>query len=114
MKTAESVYTTLKEAGYNASIINGRFIKPIDKDAVKEAAKNHKWIVTMEENVVSGGFGEKVLHCIHDEHLDVEYISFTIPDAYVEHGNVELLKKEIGLDADSIAAKIIEEVKNRS
>ena len=64
--------------------------------------------------MVSGGFGEKVLHCIHEEHLDVEYIPFAIPDAYVEHGNVELLKKEIGLDADSIVAQIIEQVKSRN
>lgn len=114
VKTAESVYNNLKEAGYKASLINGRFIKPIDEEAVIEAAKDHKWIVTMEENVVSGGFGEKVLHCINEKNLDVEYIPFAIPDAYVEHGNVELLKREIGLDADSITARIIELAKSRS
>lgn len=107
VKTAELVRELLKEKGYNASLINARFVKPIDETAVLEACENHKLIVSMEENVRCGGFGEKVLNCLNDNHKNNEYLNISIPDAYVEHGNVELLKKEIRLDAESIAETII-------
>ena len=107
VKTAETVRELLKERGYNASLINARFVKPIDEAAVLEACDNHKLIVSLEENVRSGGFGEKVLACMNDNHKSNDYLNISIPDAYVEHGNVELLKKEIGLDAESIAEAII-------
>ena len=106
VKTAETVRELLKEKGHKVSLINARFVKPIDESAVLEACENHKLIVSLEENVRSGGFGEKVLKCLNDNHKSNEYINFSIPDAYVEHGNVELLKKEIGLDAESIAERI--------
>jgi 1-deoxy-D-xylulose-5-phosphate synthase len=61
----------------------------------------------MEENVMTGGFGEKVLECMNRRDLDCMYLNISIPDAYVEHGNVELLKKEIGIDADSITERIL-------
>ena len=107
VKTAETVRELLKAKGYNASLINARFVKPIDEAAVLEACENHKLIVSLEENVRSGGFGEKVLTCLNDNHKSNAYLNISIPDAYVEHGNVELLKKEIGLDAESIADAII-------
>ena len=108
VKTAEEVQKLLHEKGYKASIINARFIKPIDKEAVLSACEDHEMIVTMEENVQSGGFGEKVLDCLNDHEKRIKCVMAAIPDAYVEHGNVELLKKEIGLDAESITEKILE------
>lgn len=110
VKTAEAVVERLKEKGYKASLINARFVKPIDEEAVLEAGRRHKLIVTLEENVASGGFGEKVLTCLNKNNHPAELLSFTIPDAYVEHGNVELLKKEIGLDAESITKGILEKI----
>ncbi|MBQ6696159.1 MAG: 1-deoxy-D-xylulose-5-phosphate synthase [Lachnospiraceae bacterium] len=110
VKTAEAVLEDLKIAGIQASLVNARFVKPIDEEALKEACKEHKLIVTMEENVASGGFGEKVRACLDKYDLNAESISFTIPDAYVEHGNVELLKKEIGLDVDSITMGILDKL----
>ena len=109
VKTAETVRESLKEMGYSASLVNARFVKPIDEDAVLEAAQTHKLIVTMEENVASGGYGEKVLSCLHDNRMKgCACICITLPDAYIEHGNVELLKKEIGVDAESIVKRITE------
>ena len=61
VKEAEKVRNTLKEAGYSVSLINARFVKPIDEAAVLEACEDHELIVTMEENVACGGYGEKVL-----------------------------------------------------
>lgn len=102
VKTAEAVRECLHKAGFRCSLINGRFVKPIDENAVEYAARNHKLIVTMEENVASGGYGEKVREYFDSLETDCRLINITIPDEYVEHGNVELLKKEIGIDAESI------------
>ena len=110
VKTAEAVRDSLKEKGYQVSLVNARFVKPIDEEAVLDACNTHKLIVTMEENVACGGYGEKVLECMNSHGKKNLYLNISIPDAYVEHGNVELLKKEIGIDADSIVAKICETI----
>ena len=110
VKTAETVREMLKAKGHKVSLINARFAKPIDEEAVLSACDNHKLLVTMEENVACGGFGEKVLQCLNDNGKTNVYLNISIPDAYVEHGNVELLKKEIGIDAESIAERICEKV----
>ncbi len=107
VKEAEAVRESLKEAGYKCSLINSRFVKPIDEDAVYWAAKNHKLVVTMEENVASGGYGEKVREYMDTLDFDVKLLNITIPDEYVEHGNVDLLKQEIGIDEESIVSRII-------
>lgn len=111
VKTAERVRDILKGKGYQVSLLNARFVKPIDEEAVLSACRKHKLIVTMEENVASGGYGEKVLDCMKRKQCEKELLCISIPDAYVEHGNVELLKKEIGIDADSIAERICERMK---
>ncbi len=107
VKTAEKVRDLLKEQGHSASLINARFIKPIDEGAVLEACDSHRLIVTMEENVACGGFGEKVLFCMKKNNKDNGYLNVSLPDAYIEHGNVELLKKEVGMDAESITERIL-------
>ncbi len=108
VKTGEAVRDALKARGRAVSLINARFVKPIDEETVKEACRDHMLIVTMEENVASGGYGEKVLDYMNREGLRNQYLNISIPDAYVEHGNVELLKQEIGIDADSIVKRILE------
>lgn len=110
VKTAESVYAKLKEQGKNVSLLNARFVKPIDEDAVLEACKKHTLLVTLEENVASGGYGEKVLDCLQKNGKDISLLRIAIPDAYVEHGSVDLLKKEIGLDVTSITEQILEKL----
>ncbi len=106
VKTAEQVRGQLKEMGYGVSLINARFVKPIDEEAVKEACRDHLLIVTLEENVFCGGYGEKVLDCMNRNGLKNGLLNISIPDAYVEHGNAEVLKREIGIDADSIVRRI--------
>lgn len=108
VKTAEAVRDGLKEKGYEVSLVNARFVKPIDEEAVLEACEQHELIVTMEENVASGGFGEKVLDCMNRHGKKNKILNINIPDAYVEHGNVELLKQEIKIDADSVIGRILE------
>ncbi|MCM1155611.1 MAG: 1-deoxy-D-xylulose-5-phosphate synthase [Roseburia sp.] len=109
VKVAVEVRRQLKETGYSCSLINARFVKPIDEEAIKEACREHKLLVTMEENVASGGFGEKVRAYVDSLHTQTKVLGIAIPDEYVEHGNVELLKQEVGIDADSIVKKIVTE-----
>lgn len=110
VKTAEEVKELLNASGCKCSIINARFVKPIDLQAVEWAARNHRLVVSMEENVASGGYGEKVREAMDALGTDTGFMQIGIPDEYIEHGNVELLKQEIGIDAPSIAAKIKEEM----
>lgn len=107
VKVALEVRDQLKERGYSCSLINARFVKPIDEDGIREACREHRLIVTMEENVLSGGYGEKVRDYVDSIGASTQVLTIAIPDEYVEHGNVELLKQEIGIDADSIVRKVL-------
>lgn len=111
VKTALAVYDMLKEAGIQATLVNSRFVKPVDEKLLKELSGEHKLIVTMEENVLSGGFGERILDFAGRENLSVKVLAIGLPDAYVEHGNVEVLKKSVGIDKDTIFHRIMEESK---
>lgn len=104
---AVEVRDRLKEIGYHCSLINARFVKPLDTEMLEMLKTDHRLIVTIEENVVSGGFGEQVLHYVSRAKLDVGVRCIGIPDDYVEHGNVELLRREVGLDAETIVKQII-------
>ena len=95
-----------KEKGYSCTLVNARFVKPIDEENIKELSKEHKLLVTMEENVASGGYGEKVRAFVDEQELDTEVLTVAIPDEYVEHGNVDILKKEVGIDAETIQNRI--------
>ena len=113
VKTAEEVRRLIREAGYGCSLINARFVKPIDEKAVDYAKKHHGITAAMEENVASGGYGERVREYFDTLPGEGELLNFAIPDEYVEHGNVDLLKKEIGIDAASIAGAILARLKER-
>ncbi len=108
VKTAIDVQKILHDAGKRCSIVNARFVKPIDTDMVKEISLKHHLIVTMEENVESGGFGEKVRNYLDESSIAMNHLLISIPDEYIEHGNVELLRKEIGIDAETVAKRILE------
>ena len=111
VKTAVTVRERLKEMGYSVTLVNGRFVKPIDTDMIEQLSKNHELLVTMEENVESGGFGEKVRTYVDERKWEMGVLSICVPDEYVEHGNVEILRKEIGIDADTIVNRIVEKMK---
>ena len=107
VKTALAVREDLKSKGYSCSVINARFVKPIDTNIINEACEKHMLLVTMEENVASGGYGEKVRNYIDSIPNDVKLLNIAIPDEYVEHGNVDILRKEVGIDAESIVNRIL-------
>ena len=110
VKTALEVREKLAAEGIEATLVNARFVKPIDEDMVCSLDREHELLVTMEENVASGGFGEKVRDFADSRRLSVRVLPITIPDEYVEHGNVELLKKEIGIDPDTVFDRIMKEL----
>ena len=108
VKTAEAARLRLKERGLSCTLVNARFVKPVDEEMIERLARGHSLIVTLEENVASGGFGERVRTFADEKELPAQILSVTIPDEYVEHGNVELLKKEIGIDEDTVTKRILE------
>jgi len=114
VEEAVEVAELLKEAGISARILNARFAKPIDEEAVMFAAKECRLLVTMEENVAVGGYGEKVLSCLNGNESQTPVLNIAVPDAYVEHGNVAVLKQMLGIDANTIAQRIIDRVKEIS
>ncbi len=111
VKTAVEVRNKLLESGHKASLVNVRFVKPIDPELVNIANKGHKLIVTLEENALCGGFGERFGY-LYDSKTDIgdrkPVINIALPDAYVSHGDVPSLQKECGIDADSVYEKIVE------
>lgn len=108
MEIAEQVYHSLKEKGYSCSLINGRFIKPLDTQVLNEMAEGHQLFVTIEEAVLSGGYGAEVVKYVSENHPAVKVMNVGVPDSYVEHGNIPQLRKLIGLDKDSIVEKIVD------
>ena len=106
VSTGEHVRAKLKEEGVSCTLANARFVKPFDKELVDRLAKNHRLIVTMEENVLQGGFGLPVTAYIHEHYPQVKVMNIALPDAYVEHGNVSALRKGLGIDSDSIIQRL--------
>ncbi len=106
VKIAKEVREGLLLAGHKCSLVNARFAKPIDEEMLRKAASGHKILVTLEENVASGGFGERARSYLNEHDIPVKVLSVTLPDAYVEHGNVDVLKKELGMDTESIIERV--------
>ena len=92
---AEQVREDLKAAGYQCSLINARFVKPLDTERIRKISENHRILVTIEENFVMR------------EGIPLKVCTIGISDDYVEHGNVDVLRKEVGLDRESIVKKVI-------
>lgn len=104
--TADKVRKQLKQKGYNVTLINARFVKPFDSNMIFKCQIEHKLIVTMEENVLTGGFGEMVGQFVLEHDYDVHVQNITLPDEYIEHGSVDILKCEAGIDADTVTERI--------
>lgn len=104
---AAKVRERLKLAGLNASLINARFVKPLDEAMIESLAEDHRLLVTLEENVGNGGFGSRVLDYVNRMKLDVHVLNISLPDDYIEHGSVDILRKEVMMDEESVFKKIL-------
>lgn len=109
VSTAEHIREKLKERGYDISLANGRFAKPLDTELIERLCRSHKVIVTLEENVERGGIGTCICSYIHSSHSEVKVLNITIPDAYVEHGDVTALRSILKIDSDSVILRMEEE-----
>lgn len=107
VKTAVEVRERLKQAGIDCALVNMRFAKPLDTYMLSHVAETYKLAVTMEENVKTGGMGEAVAEYLRETGADLPVLHIAVADTFLPHGNVEVLKRQIGLDAESIADKIL-------
>lgn len=110
VKTAVGVCEQLEEQGIHATLVNARFAKPFDEAYLKEHMEAYSLIVTMEENVALGGFGEHVACFLRKEGYQGKVLSIAIADTFVEHGNVSVLQKELGIDEDGVVRQILEKL----
>ena len=108
--TAVLVRHRLKEKGWNVTLVNARFLKPFDEKLIDDLLVSHRYIITIEENVISGGYGAEVLRHINNVGADVKVIPIAIPNMYVEQGDVSLQKRECRIDADSIMERLEKEL----
>ena len=105
----------LKDQGIKATVVNSRFIKPIDVELVCDLAQKIRKIITVEENVLAGGFGSVVLETLEQNNIDgVKVKRIGIPDKFVEHGSQEILRKKYGLDKESICRAVLSFVNSGS
>lgn len=110
METALTTGERLKEYNIDATIVNARFVKPIDEDMICDIADEHELLVTLEENVYTGGFGEAVSRYTQMNGLNIRTLGIALPDDYIEHGNVDILKHEAGIDAEAVFDRIMETI----
>ena len=91
-----------------ATVVNMRFVKPLDEAMVVQMAAEHRWLVTLEENVVSGGAGSAVNECLAALGIQVPVRHMGLPDRFVEQGERGELLAECGLDADGVFRQLME------
>ena len=92
----------------HATVVDMRFVKPLDETLVIELATSHELLVTVEENVVAGGAGSAVLECLARAGIEIPVLQLGMPDRFVTHGDPALLLKECGLDKDGLLRSIRE------
>jgi 1-deoxy-D-xylulose-5-phosphate synthase len=113
-----SVYPALDAAkdlakqGFSATVVNARFVKPLDEQLILNLAAKHGRVLTVEENVLAGGFGSAVLELLSDRNLaGITVKRLGIPDVFVEHGTQDVLRHKYGLDAAGILSQALDILK---
>jgi 1-deoxy-D-xylulose-5-phosphate synthase len=101
-----------EEHGVEAGVADARFVKPLDTELVERLAAEHELLVTVEENVLGGGFGSAVLERLADRDLlgRTRVLRFGLPDRYVTHGKPALLRDEVGLTPEAVAERVADAV----
>jgi len=97
----------LEKYGIKISVVNARFIKPLDEENLLKHAESHQYIVTLEDNVLMGGFGSSILEVFEKNNTSIAVKRFGWPDQFIEHGNsVHELRSKVGLDQESLTKSI--------
>ncbi len=103
VEEAVTVYETLQEEGKMITLVNARFVKPLDEELLIQLAKTHDTVITLEEHVLNGGYGQAVDAFYMQYEVDNIHVhNIAIDDCFVEHGSVKELRKLLGLDAKSV------------
>ena len=108
VETALEVRRLLRQHGMDATIVNARFVQPFDTQMLEDELPRHRLLVTMEENVESGGFGEHVEAWTAEHCPGQRVLRIAIPDEFVPQGSVEKLREVLGIDAQGIARRILQ------
>lgn len=109
VKMAEEVQKQLKERmDMDAALVNARFVKPIDEELLRSFADTYELVVTLEENVKDGGFGERVLDFAEEEDLPFGVEIIALPDRFIPHGSVSYQMKQVGFTPEDICGRIEE------
>jgi 1-deoxy-D-xylulose-5-phosphate synthase len=103
----------LAEKGVEALVADARFLKPLDEELIVRLATQAGRVLTVEENVVAGGFGETVCACLQKNGLQVPVVTLGVPDRFVAHGDPQSLRGQLGLDAGGIVKSALDFVKKR-
>lgn len=111
VKTAEAVWHGLQEAGIGGTLVNVRFVKPLDEELLEELSQNHSLFVTMEENVEAGGFGQQIAAWAARSGSQISVLVKAIPDKFVPQGKPDDLLKNLGLDQVSVLESVLEKIK---
>lgn len=111
MEAAYETCLILEEEGFTPTLVNARFIKPLDQGLLEELAKDHKLIVTIEDNIASGGYGSAVTYWAGQQKDPVRILPISLPDIYLEHGSIPQLRDRYGLTAEKVAVDIIEKLR---
>lgn len=106
VKTALDAADLLKKDGDKVTVVNMRFVKPLDTGLIDSLLKDHDCVITLEDNVITGGFGEQTADYICRRRQDVHIEHVAVPDSFIPHGSVEQLKKLLGMDAQSVADRV--------
>ena len=113
MDVAIQVYNELVTRGYNPTLVNARFAYPLDKDCIKNLADNYRYVFTLEDNILSGGFGEHfVAEVATDSTNNCSVTNFAFPNTYIEQGSREQLFEKYGMNKQHILEKIIQRIDN--
>ena len=108
VKVAQEVYNNLRAKGQKVTLVNMRFVKPLDTQRLDELAKDHELFVTLEENVKNGGFGEKVLDYFGEQTEGPKVRIVAIEDQFVPHGSVTDLMRQQRMDSASVTSRVEE------
>jgi 1-deoxy-D-xylulose-5-phosphate synthase len=113
MAIGSTVYPAIEAAGELAlnnietTVINARFSKPLDSEMIVGVADHVEYIITVEENILSGGFGSNVSNLLQKADInDIHLKNIGLPDEFVEHGSQDILRTKYGLDAKGIARQV--------
>ena len=113
MEEAVKTYDILREQGYEPTLVNARFVKPIDFELIDELVKEHSLLCTMEENVATGGYGNLIAAYLYENGVQIQFVNISIKDIYVQHGKVDELRKVLNMDAQSVVDQIVNKINKK-